>query len=737
MPIFDLATPPEELQRLGRRFDIDSLYGDVDHGPMAELLARPGWGWRGRGPWGPFGEEDHVRKGLLPTRALIEESTDLFHPTWGQNDPADLAFSALWGLADQLNVRLSSTLDFAGPRQGPLPEALYQPCADRSLFGVLEAGSLHLQPTSRNYLDDEIGIYLIRADHPADVVEFWNMRMYDTRIIGLPADGADQVLAFLLSKPLPRVEVRRGPSATATDYVVRVWGFDDAPTSTSAAIQAAADRDGLRVWPEERGSWPGYLFQGLRSRFTRSLRVDFKPGARSIDVPLPMLPLQDDPEAFARGVVAAEVELHRVVGQDPRFTASLPPYRQHASLLQHVAADGVDQVRVTDQGVALGIDADSDHVRVPFAYNQDAMRLLFDDPVVSVAQSDAGRFQTRAAEKFGGPLSGLFNQPGVRAAVALAADRPAGVTLAQLRGVVGRDKGAWPDPLFGPKINANDYTRQQVNVLLNSGIFVPTLKVHCSYCRVETHVSADDLATTMTCEFCGQSFNLALSHSLAKPEWRYRLAAHLGAGHVQALLPALAVSSFLRQLRHVEEPPLTHVLGLEVMAEGRTVEVDVAAYIPDRDWTVVLGEVKTGSRIDANDIANLAFLQRRLTAKGVRCVLLFATLKEAFSPEEIADLRALAERAGQIELSTGDRCANLPLVLTGRDLSHPPGSREHPWRWEPKTYTGIFGIARGSCERNLGLRVRQFDRADDNARGSGEADKQPSASIPADIERTD
>lgn len=706
MPMLDVAAPVEEVQRYGRRFDVDSLFGDIDAGPVAELLAKPGWGWRGRGPWGPFSEEDHFRKGLLPVRALIEGSTDLFQPTWDRDDPADLAFGAMWGLADDLNVPLSSA---TGPRQVPIPEALHVPRAGTSLFGALEATSLHLRPNPRAYLDDDIGIYLIRPDHPADAVEFWNMRMYGTRLIGLPADAADTVLAFFLSAPLPRIELRRGPGGGVADGAVRVWGFQDASASTSAAIQAAADRDGLRVWPEERGSWPGYLFQGLRSRFTRSLRVDFRPSVRSIDIPLPVVPLRDDPEAFARGVVAAEVRLHRVEGLDPRLTASPPPYRQHASLLQHVARDGVDQVRVTDEGVALGVDADSDHVRVPFASNQDAMRLLFDDPDVAIAQSDAGRFQTRAAEKFGGAFSGLFNQPGVRAAVTLAADRPAGVTLPHLREVAAHHRGAWPDPLFRPNTNAKDYARQQINFLLNSGIFVPTLKVHCSYCRVESHVSANDLATTMTCEFCGQNFNLALSHSLAQPEWRYRLAAHLSAAHVQALLPALAVTSFLRQLRHVEEPPLTHVLGLEVTTEGRTIEADIAAYIPDRDWAVVLGEVKTGNRIDANDITNLEFLQRKLTAIGVRCVLLFATLKEVFSPEEIADLRALAERAGHVELSTGNHCANLPLVLTGPDLSHPPGSREHPWRWEPQTYTGIFGTARGSCERNLGLRDHQLD----------------------------
>jgi hypothetical protein len=79
MPIIDAGTPVDDLQRLGRQFDIDSLHGEVDDGPVAELLAKPGWGWRGRGSLGPFGEQGHFRKGLLPLHALINESTDLFH----------------------------------------------------------------------------------------------------------------------------------------------------------------------------------------------------------------------------------------------------------------------------------------------------------------------------------------------------------------------------------------------------------------------------------------------------------------------------------------------------------------------------------------------------------------------------------------------------------------------------------------------------------------------------------
>lgn len=714
MPIFDIGAPIEELEQLGRQYDVDSLYADVVEGSLGDLLRKPGWTWCGRGPWGPFGEEHGFRKGLLPIRSFIDASTDLVQPTWDSEGPADLVLAATWGLGDHLGLPLSPALDDTGPRIAPYAQILSCPGASRSTIGTLKAGTLHVRTNPRAYLDSHTGVYIIRPDHPADVVEFWNMRTYGTKIIGVPAEGAAELLSFLLSSALPGIEIRTGGGKGSTQRVVCVWGLKDASDATSKAIQSAADRDGLKVWPNARGSWPRFIFQGLRTPFTRSLRADFRPGANWIDVALPVLPIGDEPDAYTRGIVAAEIDLHSVLGQDPRLTVSIPPYRRHSSLLQHASAlEGIDHARVTHSGLALGISADRDHVRVPFAYSLDVMHLLFDDDSVSTAQSDIGKFQSRAAEKFGGPFSGVFNQPGTRAAVALAAGRNSGVTLSHLRQVVEHNRGTWPDPLFGPRLEPKDYADRQVNYLLHSGIFVPTLKVHCSNCRVESRVSADDLATTMTCEFCGQTFNLALSHSLAQPEWRYRLAAHLRADQVQALLPALAATSFLSQLRHIEEPPLPHVLGLEVSIDQRKIEVDVAAYLPDRDWTAVLGEVKTANRIDAHDIANLEFLQQKLSEKDVRCLLLFATLKDKLSPEEISNLRELVERSRPVQLTDGKLLPNMPLILTGSDLSHSSGSENHPWRWDSKNYSGVFGTAITSCERNLGLQNYEFSHADD------------------------
>jgi hypothetical protein len=714
MPIFDIRKPTEELEQLGRQYDVDSLYSEVVEGPLGDLMRKPGWTWTGRGPWGPFGEEHGFRKGLLPIRSFIDASTDLVLPTWDSEDLADLVLAATWGLGDQLGLPLSPTLEDTGPRIAPYTQILSSTGASGSIIGTLEAGTIHVRTNPRDYLDGYTGLYVIRPDHPEDVVEFWNMRTYGTKIIGVPAVGAEELLKSLLSPALPGTEIRGSGVDKEAEQMLCVWGFEDASDETSKAIHSAADRDGLKVWSNSRGSWPHYLFQGLRTPFARSIRADFRSGANWIDVASPVLPIGDEPDAHIRGIVAAEIELHSVLGQDPRLTSSMPPYRRHASLLQHASAlEGIDHARVTYSGLALGISADRDHVRIPFAYSQDVMRLLFDDDTVSTAQSDIGKFQSRAAEKFGGPFSGMFSHPGTRAAIALAAGKNSGVTLPHLRQVVEHNRGSWPDPLFGPRLEPKDYASGQMNYLLQSGIFVPTLKVHCSHCRVESHVSADDLATTMTCEFCGQTYNLALSHSLAQPKWQYRLAAHLRADQVQALLPALAATSFLSQLRHIEEPPLTHMLGLEGSIDGGTIEVDVAAYLPDRDWTAVLGEVKTANRIDANDIANLEFLQQKLSEKDVRCLLLFATLKDELSPAEISDLRGLVERSRPVQLDDGRLLPNMPLILTGPDVSHPSGSKNHPWRWDSKNYSGVFGTAVTSCERNLGLQNYKFSHAND------------------------
>lgn len=705
MPLLDSNASIPELKRLGWLYDVDCLYADTVDGAIGELLRKPGWSWGGRGEYGPFGEEVTFRNGLLPARAFISPSTDLFLPQWNVDGPSALALSAIWGVADRLDLNVSAGGAGVSPRWGAFEQIASWMPGSRTLIGALAAGSMYVSPNPRHYLDEYSGVYVIRPDNPQDVVEFWNMRSSGVALVGIPADGGDALVDILMSS----IGRATSPVGDGDGTRLRVWGIEHASEQVAAALESRSRAMGWPISSEPQGDWPRFHFEGVRTPFARSFRSDFRPEGRWIDVETRMVPADESLDRFSLGIVAIEVDLHSVSGQDPRFTAVLPPFRRHAVLLQNVSAvDGVRRARVNSVGAVLGVDAYRDQVRVPLAFGVDAIRLLFDDDSLTAVQSDVGKFQTRAAEKFGGPFSGMLTQPGIRAVIMQAASKQDGMTLPHLRQVVEQERGGFPDTRFGKAQSPKEYAAQAVNSLLYNGIFVAMLRVHCSHCRVERYVSADDLATTMTCEFCGSTFSLALSHSLSLPEWRYRLAAHLRTDRVQALLPALSATSLLAQLRHVEEPPMTHVLGLEVTVDGETVEADVAVFVPDRDWTLVLGEVKSANRVDANDVDNLAGLQRRLASRSVRSVLLFATLKEQFSREEVAVLRRLAEGASAVRLPNGNVVPCLPLVLTGPDMSQPWWSDRHPWRWDHKSFSGIFGTAISSCEKNLGLERTRY-----------------------------
>lgn len=697
MPIFDASSPIPALETAGSVFDVDSLYADHAEGPLGELLAKHGWAWGGRGEWGPFGgaEDGTFRKGLLRVREFLDSADDVVLPGWDTGEPADLALAAIWGLSDRLGMSHELV---------PLASVMSPGTVRPRNLGLLAMSTLHMKDDRGPLRGGTKAIYVLRPDHPEDIVDFWNLRAYGGHVVGVPSQVEPGLARLLLSGSLPLRRVQHA-GATAFGQELTVIGFENASVDVATTIQDIASKAEVPIRQASSPGLPSFRFRGLETSFTRTIRADFRPESRWIDIDLPGLPLVERPDArlYSRGAVAAEVELRDVHGQDPRLTSQMPPYRRHSSLLEHLPfVQEAERIRCGYDGVVLRLAAAVQDVRVPFAFNLDVLRVLFDDDSVTADQSDVGKFQTRAAEKFGGPYSGLFCQPGVRAAVLLAARKPAGVTLPHLRNEVERQRGGWPDPVMEGRITPSDYAAQAVNSLLFSGLFVPSLRVHCSSCRVESYVSADQLGSTMLCEFCGASFNLSLSHSLSRPDWRYRLAAHLRADQLEALLPALATTALLQQLRFTSDPPPL-VLGFRVTVDGRTVEADVATYLGDNQYVAVLGEVKSHNRIDSNDIANLKFLRDKLRDKGVRCLLLFATMKDQFTAEEAAELRSLAEESVLITASMGQLVLDLPLVLTGPDLSHHYWDENHPWRWEKNNAGGVFETAMISCKRNLGL----------------------------------
>lgn len=680
MPILDTNLHKDTLRKVADWFDVDSVYAENAPDELDEFLRSSHYGWRGRARYAPFADDTGLRMGPLGANALAAPAGIELDAWQGPTDPA-IAVAAYLG-------KSFSNDELTGCR------------SINDTTRLLRLATNYARPTPR-------GFVVLRDENGRDAVQFWNCRSVSNATYPLTTSSAEFNAAVLadihdvsvFSEPSP------GGTKNATPTKIPVWGYDDLNTAEQERLeQWATERQSQLTSSSRDEALMGTWFPGFERIASNRFRFDARPTARLIPLDIPKLPLQDNVGAYP-GIVAAEVDFHEASGVDPRLTVSIPPYRRHAKLIDRPGY-GADQTRISSVGPVLGVQADLDEISVSNAYQLDVMQLLFDDDKVVVGQSDEGKFQTRAAELFGGPLAGHLNQPGVRAAIQEACTRTAGITLGHLQNIVSSQRGDWPDPLRAFNETPQQYAELQVRLLLNSGMLVPSLHIQCPECRTSLRLAPEQLGTIVRCEFCGADVRLALALTLTKPEWRFRLAGYLPASRIEAFLPAMAASGVLAGMNnHVEGPPASHMFGLEVQLPGhRKVEVDVAMIMHEDGWLVVLGEVKNHNPIDSNDARNLVSLCSVLFDKGVPAIPLFATFKEEFSLDERQAIRAAMDKTPRGLSVRGQHLPLTPLMLTRRDMSLPFFHDDHPWCWtEPGTGTGLVGIALESCKKHLGL----------------------------------
>lgn len=735
MPVLNASLSTAQLEHRGREFDVDAMYIEGIESDLAEWLRSSGWGWAGRGDWGPFAQHHEFRRSLLPANLVSVERDRLLVPEWDRDDELDLFYTAVFGDIDDVLTEDEtggrSTLDDPASERVGLGLLNAIPDLTVDSVGAVQATSVGVSVADRRYLDSLNGIVVARTGHPEDLVRYWNLRTYGRPILCLPDNGPEKLLDFLTRGSLTGATITHGGGPDARkENCLMVWGLEHASEETRDAIDAMAERSGLTPREAFEG-WADLGHPGVETRFTSTFRGEFSPTAHVGRVRVPTVPLAPRAKLMP-GITAVELTIDNTNGLDPRTTAQLPPYRRHGKLLERILGTvDIDHIRITadGDGVVVGHQASRDEVPLGFPSHLDGIHALFDDESLVVAQSDDGKFQTRAAEILGGPFGSLLLQPGVRAVIDKAAATPTGLNLQQLQATLRSKRGEWPDTLFS-NLTAQEYAVNATNQLLFSGLFVPMLDVHCSNCRVESQVSPRDLDDTIRCEFCGEQFKLALSLSLSrnKAKWRYRLASHLSPEKVKALLPALATMSLLGQLSSTEGYPIVSAFGVTFKPVGHEpTEADIVAYLGQPGWVTVLGEVKTSNWIDEKDARNLEKLQRRLDVKHVRNLLLFATLKAEFGPTEVRVLRELVERCTETTTANRNVVPRFPLLLTAKELSLPWSHEDHPWRWRNDQHhlDGIFGTAVESCKRNLGLVSFSFNRTGEDSAIEYEWDDRP------------
>ena len=382
MPIFDIALDREALSQELERFDVDSVYAENAPDELEEFLLNSRYGWRGRAEFGPFGDEG----GLLRSDALIAPSRTGLSPWQCPTAP-------MIAVAAYLRQALSSD-----------KQSSDRPINDTT--SLLELATSFVRPTPRGFI-------VLRDQNGQDVAQFWNCRSLTSNTYPLTQDSAEFNTAVLADVPDATVFLERLPTRVerAVPFELPVWGYDDLCAVEQERLDKWAKKQQSELIPLPReealtGTW----FPGFERILSNSFRINADATTRLIPLDIPELPLRDNVGLFP-GMVAAEVDFHEASGVDPRLTVSIPPCRRHAKLIDR-PGDGADQTRISSVGPVLGIQVNLDEIAVLNASQMDVMRLLFDDNKVVVGQSDEGKFQTRAAELFGGPLTANLNQPG-------------------------------------------------------------------------------------------------------------------------------------------------------------------------------------------------------------------------------------------------------------------------------------------------------------------------------------
>jgi len=659
-----------ELEARLHWFELDSLWLSNEEHAASEPLRERNLLWIGTGDWGPFGAGRYTH-GLLPWRAL-------------QGSPAAV-----------------------NDDHDPLLEWL----ASESAGSAVHLANLSEVPSaaltrSLNYSPPVI-LLLDRYD-AAHQAKAWNMRSVATRL-AVVDDGRgctdidwDDVVSWCRAP-------RRGDAEEVRE--IWVWDLRSEPKEADlSALSDALERAGT-AWVRLGEDTPPALYRRvLRTEFHSCFNVSIPYGVMRPTVAVPNVPLGGDGSVLGDyRTVAADVHINTVMGHDPRLVARLPDDSRFSDLLDFVTDDVLRVRRPTEWGFVAGVSAAASSLNVQLHRKSEVFRRLFGPKDVVIEQSDVGLFQTRAAEMMGGAGSGALTQPGLAAALRLLASHPAGVPLARLKAEIVNHRGSWPDKFS--RSSATDYADGVLRGLVGSGMVRAVLKAKCTYCRATMQLDPDDLSHTMLCDFCGQEIRLAPMIGWGSPKWVFRLAGHLSDAQVQAMIPALATLGQLAHLTGLQGGIDCSELGLSVTSQGKSVEADIAAYLSSPIPVTILGEVKSRNRIDANDISNLAWLQDKLTANGFDSILVFATTKEKFGPEERSALRQHCEaRAVRLTIRRVTT-PRLPLVMTGKDLFLPWMNDDHIGRWARDSRAlAIHGTALESCQRNLGLVGWNFDK---------------------------
>lgn len=703
----------DQIARLSRRLGLDVLLAFDRTGASEEAAALDGFHWQGREGWGPLAPaQDYINHRLLgPERVLDELPGDpRVLPDWAADDPLADLFQVWFGLYGTSPQGVSLKEQFAvRAAQVRIDDGAEVPANVGSwITPVTVTGS------AIEYMGISPGPVLVIVDpsDPVSLTALWNARACGGHVFPIPVGHEDRFLPAAeswLDHLLAAGELRRWMAGDGTPAGPRisVWEATDSGELPAKLTELLGSHDVTpMVVPPDFGLDGAYGWRGdhpFTTSYAQSFAQPLESDGRVARIPVPAVGSGVQGGRGPRGdIVAVQVEISAATGVRPDWTFSVPNKRSYASMLREYDGVLLSFVRPAADGRVLSVSSGARETLISAVPSGVIFGKLIESPGWTARQTPGGVFVTRFIERLGGPESTLANQPGARAALLKVAQSERGLQSGAIVQNIRRWQGSWPDPLAG---NAADYPKAVFQFLLGQAILRPVLPVECPYCTSSIAFRPEDLATQMRCEMCLREFPLGLALGMnanGRNDWLYQIAGHVGRERLREALPVMAALQVLGSRSYYRGSLIPYLLGWEVRGPGLECEVDLAAILDYHGMpVVVIGEVKSWQdSIDVNDLSNLRRVQRHIREQGVECFIMAAVMRE-LRDAEVSALRDFVQRPPRTLPADGAIEAVLPIILTEQNLSATRFDQHHPSSWSPAD--GVVGLAKESCQRNLGL----------------------------------